>query len=311
MKKLTIGIPTFDRINQLTKIVEFFLNENILGYDNVEFIISDNASSDGTKDYLLNIHKRYPSIIINLEKENRGGEANFARIIEMATAEYVWLVGDDDIILPGILTDILNMLYSYNDIGWGFIKYDCLLKNDILKKYNLQCSEYYKNGIDLFNYIVHSEYKFSAPMFLTASIHKTALAQEAVKIFMNSQEYQNNNALTLGLAFYSAMHGSACFINGDKLIDNITNVSWNSVAVKIFCRDQIAILDLMAKSMKIRLMDYVNVADGLIYQRPEWTYLKKYKFKGNYAMMFFLRNKPFKILNDLFQILKERVERKK
>lgn len=310
MKKLTVGIPTFNRIDCLKKTIAFLLNEKILERNDIEFIVSDNASTDGTRTYLNDLHERYPEIIVNFEETNNGGEYNFSRIIEMATSEYIWLVGDDDIILSGILDDIMNVLNSHVDISWVFVKFDCLMKGGDLKKYELQYKKHYDCGMELFNFIAQSDYKLGAPMFLTASVHKASMAKKAASIFLSSPEFGNNQALTLGLSFYSAFHGSACVTEHTKLIDNIADVSWHAAAVKIFCRDQIAILDLMARSMNVRLLDYVDLEKELVYKRPEWTYFRARSKMNNYAMFFFLRYKPIKVFSDLFQMLKERMRMK-
>ena len=58
--------------------------------------ILDNASSDGTSEWLQTFCQDYPNIRYIRHAKNIGGNANIARAFEMARAEYVWVLCDDD-----------------------------------------------------------------------------------------------------------------------------------------------------------------------------------------------------------------------
>lgn len=306
-KKLTIGIPTYNRVEKLKIAVSFLEKEGAFLRDEIQVIISDNASTDNTMFFLNQLKRKYPNIIVNHEDVNKGAEYNFSKIIMMSASEYTWLLGDDDVLLPGIIQDIMLILFKYSDISWVFIPFDCMIKEDVIQRYDMQYKEYYKCGLELFNLIAQSDYKFGGLMFISASIHRTSNIQAVVRQYKECNEFEHNQALTLGLAFYSAFSGSACVLKDTYIIDDIVDVSWGSKALKIFCRDQIAILDQMSKYLNINLLDYVDINKSLVYTKPEWTYLKSHSKENNYAMFFLLKHAPLKILVDLIGILKDKV----
>jgi abequosyltransferase len=112
---LTIAIPTYNRANlldlNLKKISEELLS---LGKEQKSLIrinISNNASTDNTVD-IINKYQSLHSDVIQVinNTENIGGSLNVVQCYELANTPYVWVLGDDDIILPGNLSTILTIL---------------------------------------------------------------------------------------------------------------------------------------------------------------------------------------------------------
>lgn len=106
--KLTIAIPTYNRAEKLleciNRVIEYSNNLN------VEIIVSDNASLDNTREIVVSIIDNNPSIRYYRNSENLGFDGNFLNCFEKATGEYVWLLSDDDIILPGAIESVLEGL---------------------------------------------------------------------------------------------------------------------------------------------------------------------------------------------------------
>lgn len=309
--KLTVGIPTYNRKKALKKQVEWFISQGILEYDNVEFIISDNASTDGTSEYLETLCKLYPKIHVNINKQNIGACLNIGKITELANGEYIWFVGDDDDIHNGIIDNILSILNSNLDLAWLFIKFN-FMTNDGLVEYELDYKKKYINGIDLFKKIAYSNYRFGGGMFITASVHRRENVIKVMDWFKNSDESlkYDNRAIPLGLSFYSSLSGSAMTTDFIGITDNIVDVAWRDKIVKIFCRDQIAILDNIAKMKKCKLLNVLSLKNGLDNKYPEWTYIRGGYKENNYAFWFYLKNKPTQIVYDLFELIINKIKRK-
>ena len=68
----------------------------------IEICISDNASEDGTAQIVAEFQRqsRFPISYHRFPTDMRGVR-NFNNAVEMARAEYCWLVGSDDILLDG------------------------------------------------------------------------------------------------------------------------------------------------------------------------------------------------------------------
>ena len=94
MKLVTAIITTHNRIELLERAIESVFGQT---YPNIELIVVDDASTDGTKEYCEKQQFQY--IYISRE-ESRGG--NYARNlgIKMAKGEYVAFLDDDDYWLP-------------------------------------------------------------------------------------------------------------------------------------------------------------------------------------------------------------------
>lgn len=308
MNKLTIGIPTFNRFQDLKKTVNFFIEEGVLGNPDVEFLISDNSSSDNTQDYLLELKESYNNIIINRNAFNIGAEGNFCRIIELSNSQYVWIVGDDDELQKGVVSRVISLLKKYNP-SWLFIRH-IFVQSDAKVIPSLDCDSFYSKGIDLFNLICQSDYKLGGLMFVSSSVHLTKNARSAIDFFKGSSESKYNNmALTLGLAFNSAVHGSACITDLEEIENNCYIGNWVSKIIKVNCRDQIAILDLFAKKNNVNLLKETKFEDGLLYKCPEWVYFRSSFKETNVAMRYYLKHRPIKVIKDFFVLLFKRKRR--
>ena len=93
MMRLSICIPTYNRIRFLKELLPSVLGQ--IDMDGVELVVSDNASTDGTGDYLRTLN--HPCLRWWTNDSNIGGDRNFLKCVSEARGEYVWLFGDDDI----------------------------------------------------------------------------------------------------------------------------------------------------------------------------------------------------------------------
>lgn len=89
---LSICIPTFNRCGILREALEHYVSDP--GFDEeVELVISDNASSDGTEQLCLDYSARYPNIRYHRNSENIQDQ-NFVRVLDLAQGEYLKLFND-------------------------------------------------------------------------------------------------------------------------------------------------------------------------------------------------------------------------
>jgi len=106
---LTLAIPTYNRARYLKELLSVLL-EQLIDEPRVELIISDNASPDETPALIDEFRTRGLRLRHIRNQENIGPDANFVQCFEQARGTYVWLFGDDDIILPGGIARILTYL---------------------------------------------------------------------------------------------------------------------------------------------------------------------------------------------------------
>jgi len=127
---LTIAIPTYNRAAYLDLCLKR-INEEIASLSAnqrglVMVYVSDNASSDNTAHVISQYKSLCPEKFkVVRNDENIGADRNISQCYEAATTPYVWVIGDDDVILPGGLQLILDVLAKQEiDIlylnGYGF-----------------------------------------------------------------------------------------------------------------------------------------------------------------------------------------------
>jgi len=106
---LTIAIPTYNRSTCLAQLLEALLPQ-LIDESRVELMISDNSSEDDTPAIIKSFQGKGLKLTYRRNDTNIGSDANFLQCFEKASGKYMWLVGDDDIILPGALSRILPVL---------------------------------------------------------------------------------------------------------------------------------------------------------------------------------------------------------
>ena len=107
---LSICIPTFNRVRYLKELLPAILAQ--VDDEGVEVVVSDNASADGTAEYLRTI--KHPNLRWWTNEENIGGDRNFLKCVAEARGEYVWLFGDDDLMPAGSVKRVTDFLRQHN-----------------------------------------------------------------------------------------------------------------------------------------------------------------------------------------------------
>ena len=110
MKLLTIAIPTYNRALYLDLCLSH-LYKQLPGNDGlVDLLVSDNNSTDGTADVVQKYINQGLRITYNKNSENIGASKNVLQCYTLATGKYVLVLGDDDFMLTGALSEILSVL---------------------------------------------------------------------------------------------------------------------------------------------------------------------------------------------------------
>lgn len=81
--------------------------------DEVEMIIIDNGSTDGTRDHLSD----FPSFKVVLNEENKGFAGGCNQGLEIATGDNVLFLNNDTIVTENWLDSMISLLYSKEAVG--------------------------------------------------------------------------------------------------------------------------------------------------------------------------------------------------
>ncbi|WP_248929427.1 glycosyltransferase family 2 protein [Paenibacillus hamazuiensis] len=136
---LSIIIPTYNRANLLEKMLTSLLPQIGNYKDEIELIVSDNCSTDHTKDVIESALKK-ESFIYNKNNFNIGPVGNiFKTIQDIASGEFCWVLGDDDMVLNGKLHELIETIKKNNNFDYFFINYfvkSIEERNDIIDNNN-------------------------------------------------------------------------------------------------------------------------------------------------------------------------------
>ncbi|MBF0580794.1 glycosyltransferase [Corynebacterium sp. ED61] len=105
---ISVIIPTFQGLDRLPSLLES-VEAQSLSTENFEIVFVINGPDDKTGDYLIQIRKERPELVLRIVRSLKSG-ASVARNIGLATAtrEFVTFVDDDDFIEPDFLKDLLE-----------------------------------------------------------------------------------------------------------------------------------------------------------------------------------------------------------
>ncbi|NTV73513.1 MAG: glycosyltransferase, partial [Holophaga sp.] len=123
---LSICIPTYNRASLLELTLENVLAQT-KGLPDVEVVVSDNASTDHTQEILA----RHSGILTDRLDRTVGITRNIEHAVcDMASGKYVWIVGDDDLVIGGALARVLAFLRAHPDLGYVYLNFGWIDANN-------------------------------------------------------------------------------------------------------------------------------------------------------------------------------------
>jgi abequosyltransferase len=144
---LTIAIPTFNRADLLDLCLSQICKQLSPGQTKVELIVSDNNSTDNTKEIVDKYLLRGFGIRYIKNQENTGPDRNIFRCFDLASGKYVLVFGSDDVLLDGSIGTILNILEN-GEYGIVYLNSYGFFNDYIKEKPKRKC---------LFKYIVYND----------------------------------------------------------------------------------------------------------------------------------------------------------
>ena len=118
-KLLTIAIPVYNGSSTLSETIESVISQN----ENINILISDNASTDATSTIANEYAAKYDNVYYSRNEENVGYDRNFEICFQKSNTDFVWLLGDDDIVRPGAIKKVLETLEQYGNLGFIYVNY--------------------------------------------------------------------------------------------------------------------------------------------------------------------------------------------
>lgn len=101
---VSFGLPVRNGEARIEQVVASVLAQD---HDNIELVISDNASDDGTEEICRSLARSDRRIAYHRQAENIGLNRNFAAVVQLSTGEYFRWVSDDDWLAPSYVSRCL------------------------------------------------------------------------------------------------------------------------------------------------------------------------------------------------------------
>jgi len=111
---LAISIPTFNRADYLGELLNGICDQIHLLHVSVSVSVFDNASTDGTSEVVTKAQSVFPFLKYFRHPTNIGGVANILRCVELADADWVWILPDDCILPKNSIEIMLRRLAGAN-----------------------------------------------------------------------------------------------------------------------------------------------------------------------------------------------------
>ncbi len=113
-RKVTIGIPTCNRSQFLKVCLKSVLSQD---YPDFQVVVLDNASADDTEAVVQSFGDSHLTYIRN--EMNIGLFGNWNRVLEMNRSPYVTILPDDDVMLPGFISESVKALDMHQSAAFS------------------------------------------------------------------------------------------------------------------------------------------------------------------------------------------------
>jgi glycosyltransferase involved in cell wall biosynthesis len=108
---ISIVIPSNNRTELLDEAINSIINDSGWSSD-CELCISDNSKGDETANLIQTKYSGSSQIVYRRSLDAPSLDENFNKAISMASGEYAWIFGDDDLIVEDFLAELINYLKS-------------------------------------------------------------------------------------------------------------------------------------------------------------------------------------------------------
>jgi|TARA_Y100000389_G_scaffold142831_1_gene140925 glycosyltransferase involved in cell wall biosynthesis len=291
--QFSICIPTFNRVDNLNNCLNSILISDKLQNDfNYEICISDNGSTEKVEK-IVDFYKSKLKIKFHKFEKNMGFALNALKTVDMAEGEFVWMIGNDDLLLPESLSKIKKLLSNNKEPEYFFIN-SFHLNSNFLKEFprpfdtknlpinKLKSISKVKSSKQVeFWEIIDPEVSWDFLIGIYLSIFKREKWNKHKSILnyqdLNDARYWSNfnNTCIHPIIMGSAFKNSKAFICAEPLSVNLSGQrEWSKL---------------------YEFIEIIRLPELLDYYRNQGMSLKRYLYNKNYSLRNF-SNYFFKIL---------------
>ena len=230
--RLSVCISTYNRAAWLSTALRNIMSLYPEPIDGVEFVICDNASPDATPDAARDFLMR-PDAVFRRNPVNVGMLGNLRETARAANGDYVWIVGDDDLLHPGAIERVLGALDHHPESALVYLNYAYTSVSDARTVVDFE--RFYREAIP----IVPPEGDLYGPIreicaqnenFFTAIYTLVFRRDHAVKAYSQDTSGRPFSTMltcipTTHYVLYNLMDEPGVWIGAPQVVVNL-NVSW-------------------------------------------------------------------------------------
>jgi glycosyltransferase involved in cell wall biosynthesis len=116
---VSIGVPVYNGEQFIAQALDSLLGQT---FSDLEIIICDNASTDGTEQICREYVRRDSRVRYQRNPTNLGVAANYRRVLELATGKYFKYAAHDDLCAPQFLERCTEVLERRPDVVLAYSK---------------------------------------------------------------------------------------------------------------------------------------------------------------------------------------------
>ncbi len=110
---VSIMFPVFNGERYVERAIESVLSQT---YENLELVVSDNCSTDGTFELLQKYARQDSRVKLSRNDRNIGALLNYRKVIEDCSGDYIELFGHDDFFEPTCIGKLAGCLDEYPNV---------------------------------------------------------------------------------------------------------------------------------------------------------------------------------------------------
>ena len=254
---LSICIPTFNRSEFLKDCLKSITTQVSSINDDVEIVVSDNASTDDTMK-IVEEAKKLCHIRYIRNHSNIGAARNILKMVrENAEGDFCWILGDDDLIKPGGVLSIFNAVKEHSDLDYFYVNYSLhqpdekhlLLRSTASITWNsVGCLTDYQGRIDDWRYLVRDDAFGLTPVYASVFRRsewlKHTIEKDVVGDFFNVEgTYPHTVVLSRMMPGKPAWQSSYPWVSVF-----VSQSSWSDFEPLIILKRYFELLDLMESS---------------------------------------------------------------
>jgi glycosyltransferase involved in cell wall biosynthesis len=304
--RLSICIATYNRADYIGETLESIIPQIT---DEVEIVIVDGASTDGTS----NVVKNYTKIckqINYIQLPSKGGvDQDFCKAVECAKGEYCWLFPDDDLLKPGAISAVLREIPK----GYSLIVVNAQVMNKdfskiiMSKRIQIDKNEIYSvSEMDLLFSRAVSYMSFIGAIVIN---HNLWMQRE-------KEKYYGTEFIHVGVIFQEPLPAPTLLIAEPYIMIRLGNALWTSRAMEIWMRKWPDLLnsfthiskDLRQKHQMIkpwskfkRIVLLRTIGGYSLKEHRAWFSLKEYSIWWIFST-FFVAITPICFMNILMRV---------